>query len=266
MKIGVFDSGLGGLIVMHSLAQELPDYEYVYLGDAARVPYGNRSHELVYKFTRDAIEFLFSQDCHLVIVACNTASAEALRRIQREYLPGNYPGRRVLGVLIPTAEMAIASSPGKTIGVLATAGTVTSGTFTREIHKLDPGATVLEHAAPLLVPLIENEGTQWAEPILEAYLRPFIDRRIDSLILGCTHYPVLKAQIRAIVGPKVAVLSQDEFIPGRLADYLQRHPEVAGKLAKAGSRRFFVTDVTPGLRRLANDLYYGEVALELVSY
>src|SRR6185437_6403740 len=152
MKIGVFDSGLGGLIVTHGILQTLPEYDYLYLGDTARVPYGNRSHETVYRFTREAVDYLFAQDCRLIVIACNTASAEAVGRIQKEYLPARYPGRQVLGVLIPAAETAVAASVTGRIGVLATAGTVQSETFVHQIAKLRPEAQVFQQAAPLLVP------------------------------------------------------------------------------------------------------------------
>src|SRR4051812_1807244 len=156
MKIGVFDSGLGGLIIAHSLTSQLPDYDYLYLGDTARVPYGNRSQDTVYKFTLQAVKYLLDQDCELVIIACNTASAEALRRIQQDYLPEHYPDRRVLGVLIPAAEAAAAATKTGHIGVIATSGTIASGAFNREILKLRPKANISSNPAPLLVPLIEN--------------------------------------------------------------------------------------------------------------
>ena len=264
MKIGVFDSGLGGMVIMGSLAEALPQYDYVYLGDAARVPYGNRSHDLVYQFTVAAVDYLFAHGCGLIIVACNTASAEALRRVQQEYLPTHYPNRRVLGVLIPTAEAA--ADGGGRVGVLATAGTVASKAYVREIHKLAPHIEVVQAAAPLLVPIIESGEMQWIDPILESYLQPLLDQHITKLILGCTHYPVLKEMIRGKVGDDIRVLSQDEIIPSRLADYLQRNHEIAGTLSTDGTREFLVTDVTPGSRALANQLYGVDIDLLLVNY
>ncbi len=263
MKIGVFDSGLGGLIITHSLIQALPQYDYVYLGDTARVPYGNRSQSIIYEFTRQAVEYLFKNNCGLVILACNTASAEALRRLQQEYLPRHYPDRRVIGVLIPAAEAAVAATTSGQIGVLATRGTVASGTFTRELHKLAPNATVTPQAAPLLVPLIENDGLAWAGPILDEYLKPLTG--VDTLILGCTHYPFLKDQIRRKTGEGVTVISQDEVVPPKLADYLRRHPEIETTLSRHESRSFQVTDLTSEAERLAGELFRRPIALETIA-
>ncbi|MFH1246327.1 MAG: hypothetical protein V1489_00940 [Candidatus Liptonbacteria bacterium] len=195
-KIGVFDSGVGGLLIMKALVKNLPEYDYVYLGDTARVPYGNRSQEIIYQFLEEAVEYLFNKNCSLIIVACNTASAEALRRIQREYLPEYYPGRRVLGVIIPTAEEALpirrknknqnadnnAGNKHKKIGILATEGTVSSEAYVREIKKINSRISVFQEPAPLLVPLIENGGLKWTDPILESYLRPLLKKKIDTLI------------------------------------------------------------------------------------
>ncbi len=170
MKIGVFDSGLGGLFVTRALVKNLPQYHYMYLGDTQRVPYGNRSQETVYQFLHEAVDYLFAHGCELIIVACNTASAEALRRVQREYLPTHYPKRRVLGIIIPTAEAALKDSKIKRVGVLATQGTVGSGAYVRELKKIRPGVTIFQEAAPLLVPLVESNAAQFADPILRSYL------------------------------------------------------------------------------------------------
>ncbi len=254
MKIGIFDSGLGGLIVMSGIVEALPQYDYVYLGDTARVPYGNRSQQTVYEFTKQAIEALFAKDCALVIVACNTASAEALRRFQEQELQ-NYPNRKVLGVLVPAAEAAVAATKTNRIGVLATAGTVHSGAFAREIKKMRPNAEVFQHAAPLLVPLIENNGVEWAPPILASYLEPLLRQNIDTLILGCTHYPALRKEIEAIVGPDVAIIAQNECVPPKLQDYVSRHPEVARQLSRHASQVFYVTDHTPSYQSLGATLF-----------
>ncbi|MFA5967481.1 MAG: glutamate racemase [Patescibacteria group bacterium] len=264
MKIGIFDSGLGGLLLTRSLVEALPQYDYVYLGDTARVPYGNRSQAAVYEFTKQAVEYLFNQDCQLIILACNTASAEALRRIQQEYLSKHYPERRVLGVIIPTAEATVAEHPQK-IGVLATTSTVNSGTYLRELHKLDSHLQIVQQTAPLLVPLIENDGLQWIEPILESYLKPLREAHINTLILGCTHYPFIKDLIRQKLPTEVKVLSQDEIIPDKLRDYLERHPEIDQLLAKGGERKYLVTDLTENIQTLAKDLFGSEIILELVS-
>lgn len=264
MKIGVFDSGLGGLIVTHGILQELPEYDYLYLGDTARVPYGNRSHETVYRFTREAVDYLFAQDCRLIVLACNTASAEALRRIQQEYLPTHHPSRQVLGVLIPAAEAAVATSVTGRIGVLATAGTVQSGTFVQEIAKRRPDAQVFQQAAPLLVPLIEHDGLKYAPPILADYLAPLRDADVDCLILGCTHYPILQPQIEDFFGPDVPVIAQNRVVPGKLREYLMRHPEIERDLSRGGGRAFQVTDLTAGARALAGRLFGGTIGLELI--
>jgi len=262
MKIGIFDSGLGGLLIAHSLIQALPQYDYLYLGDTARVPYGSRSQDTVYEFTLQAVEYLFAQDCGLIIVACNTASAEALRRIQREYLPKYYPDRRVLGVLIPAAEAAAQATKNHHIGVLATLGTVNSGTFKRELLKLDPELTIIQQPAPLLVPLVENGGLKWAAPILDEYLAPLTG--IDTLILGCTHYPYMKDLIREKVGEGVKVISQDEVVPAKLADYLKRHPEIDQTLSNQGTRNYHVTDLTAEASRLSTKLFGEPIELELI--
>jgi glutamate racemase len=262
MKLGVFDSGLGGLIVTHGLVQTLPDYDYVYLGDTARVPYGNRSQETIYTFTREAVEYLFAQDCQLIIIACNTASAEALRRIQREYLPTRYPDRRVLGVLIPAAEEAVRVTRTGRIGVLATAGTIASGAYEREIGKLRPDANVMAVAAPLLVPLIENNAVQHAPPILHEYLTPLLAADIDTLVLGCTHYPYLATEIRSIVGDSIRIVSQADIVPAKLADYLARHPEIEHQLSRDGGRRYLLTDIAPSTEAVATTLFGEPVAFE----
>lgn len=255
MKIGLFDSGLGGLIVTHSVVAALPQYDYVYLGDTARVPYGNRSQEVIYDFTLSAVKFLFQQGCQLVIIACNTASAEALRKIQQEYLPAHYPDRRVLGVLIPAAEEAVQQTRNDNIGVIATRSTVDSGAYLKEIHKLAPHATVTQQTAPLLVPLIENNALQYASPMLDDYLAPLLAANIDTLILGCTHYPLLKQQIQQKVGEGVQLISQDDIIPAKLAAYLQRHSEIEGKLTQNVTQQFFTTDINPTTQEVATTLF-----------
>src|SRR5664279_3396454 len=185
MKIGIFDSGLGGLIITHSLINKLPQYDYLYLGDTARVPYGNRSPEIVFQYTLESVDYLFKQNCKLIIVACNTASSEALRKIQQDYLPKNYPDRKILGVIIPSVEEVVEKTRTGKIGVIATRGTVNSQTYIREIQKLRPNTKVYQQAAPLLVPLIEYDGSKWVDKILDEYLAPLLQQDIDTLILGC---------------------------------------------------------------------------------
>lgn len=265
MKIGIFDSGLGGLIVTHGLVRALPNYDYLYLGDTARVPYGNRGEEAIYTFTREAVGRLLAEDCALVLVACNTASAEALRRIQREYLPEHFPDRRVLGVLIPAAEEAVRVSVSGRIGVLATTGTVASRAYIREIEKLSPMASVTQQAAPLLVPLIENDALQYAPPILHDYLAPLLAANIDTLVLGCTHYPYLSTEIRSIVGDAVTIVSAETIVPAKLADYLARHPEIDQRLSRQETRRYLLTDIAPSTESVATALFGEPVPFEIIT-
>jgi glutamate racemase len=264
MKIGVFDSGLGGLIIMRSIIKLLPQYEYVYFGDTKHVPYGNRSEEAIYRYTESAIDFLFKQGCALIIIACNTASTEALRRIQQEYLLKRYPDRRVLGVIIPTAEECI-DVRSKRIGLLATIATVRSVAYIRELKKLDPGITIFQKPAPLLAPMIENDGLKWLKPIVQDYLRTLLARRVDTILLACTHYPLIKTMIRQIVGKKIRVISQDELLPKKLKDYLKRHPEIEKTLAKNKKRTFYATDVTPTLKALAQKWFGKKTSLHRIA-
>lgn len=262
MRIGVFDSGLGGLAIARAIIDRLPQYDYVYLGDTKRVPYGNRSQQTIHQFTSEALSYLFEHDCQIVILACNTASAEALRKSQQEYLPKNYPDRRVLGVIIPAAEVACAHGASR-FGVLATASTVESGAYARELVRQHPGAEIFQRAAPLLVPLIENDGLKYVDPILDDYMADLAPHHLEAIILGCTHYCVIKEQVRARTS--VPVISQDEIIPDKLADYLERHPEIEAKLGRSGDRRYLVTDLTDSYQRLARTMYGEDVCLEVVS-
>ncbi len=259
----MFDSGLGGLAVTQAIIRRLPEYDYLYLGDTKRVPYGNRSQETIHEFVSEALTYLFAQDCQIVILACNTASAEALRRSQQEYLPAYYPDRRVLGVLIPTVEAAFESGSVERIGLLATTSTVQSGAYSREASRLNQTATVFAQPAPLLVPLIENAGQKYLGPILDDYLAPLIDAGVDRLILGCTHYSLVKVEIRRRVS--VPVLSQDEIVPEKLANYLVRHPEIEGKLGKGARRDYQVTDLAPGYADLACAMAGETIRLERVN-
>ena len=266
-SIGVFDSGFGGLSILRGIVKELPAYDFVYLGDTARVPYGTRSSDVVYEFTRQSVEFLLKKECGLVILACNTASSDALRRIQREYLPRYFPDRSVLGVLIPAAEEAAAKSCNKRIGVLATTGTVRSGAFVREVSKLDPEAKVFQSACPLLVPLVEagEENSPAAEYFLKQYLKPLLAEDIDTLILGCTHYGFLEQAIREIVGSGVHIVSESRIIGGKLREYLDRHPERAQMLGTRGMRTFYSTDLTEHFSMLGKRFFEEEIAVEKVD-
>lgn len=250
--IGVFDSGLGGLSVLKKFLKKLPNYHYIYLGDTARVPYGDKSPEIIYSYTIQAVEFLFQKGCNLVIIACNTASAQALRKLQQEWLPNNYPQRRVLGVIKPLAEAIAQNTDNKKIGVIGTNATINSGAYSREINELNPKLKVYEQAAPLLVPLIEEGRINNPETkiILKSYLSPLKDKKIDSLILACTHYPYLQKEIQKIMGKGVIVPDTGNIIAISLKDYLERHPELNIVAAKPACD-FYTSDNPKSFKNLA---------------
>lgn len=265
--IGVFDSGFGGLVVLKEFLRRLPAYDYLYLGDNARIPYGTRSDEVVYRFTLQAVDYLFQQGCVLVILACHTASSKALRRIQQEYLPKHYPANRVLGVVIPTVEEALARSRRGRIGVIGTEGTVASNSFKIELQKLEPTVLVFQQACPLLVPIIEAGEQDWegTDLILHKYLKPLQEAQVDTLVLGCTHYSILKPEIKAILGNHLAIICSGEVAAVKLADYLRRHPEIETRLSRRGRRHYLTTDLTPRFQALAS-LFMGEpIAPEIVE-
>jgi glutamate racemase len=264
--IGVFDSGFGGLVVLREFLRVLPEYDYLYLGDNARIPYGTRSDRVVIRFTEQAVDYLFRQGCQLIVLACHTASARALRRIQQVFLPEHYPDRRVLGVLIPTVEEAVARSPKKRIGVIATEGTVTSLSFELELKKLDPDVMVMQQACPLLVPIIESGEQDWegTDLILHRYLAPFRNQ-VDTLILGCTHYSILKDRIRAILGNGHDLICSGQVAASKLTAYLARHPDLAGRLSRGRTRRYLTTDLTPRFAHLASLFMGRELSSEVVE-
>lgn len=257
--IGVFDSGFGGLTVLSALRARLPGYDYLYLGDSARVPYGNRSHDIVYEFTREAVFELFARGCPLVVIACNTASARALRRIQQQDLPSHAPDRRVLGVVRPSAEALAGLPPGAipgvtepalvtgTVAVLGTLGMVASDSYRIELAKLAPGLTLLQQACPLWVPLVEAGETEGpgTEYFLRKYLAPLFTPGVappSRILLGCTHYPLLLPGIRANVPGGVELLSQGPLVAERLDDWLSRHPEMETRLRRGGDSQVLTTD------------------------
>lgn len=257
MKIGVFDSGLGGLTILKELLNQLPQYNYIYLGDNARVPYGNRSPEIIYEFTREAVDFLFKKNCQLVIIACNTSTTTSLRKIQHEYLPKFYPDRRVLGVVKPVVE-SMAEKHFEKIGIIGTKATVNSGAFVREIKKILPESKIFQQACPLLVPFIEDgsKNRKVLDLILKEYLQDLLSKDIGSLILACTHYELLKREIEQTVGPGVTVISEGKIVAEKLKEYLLNHPEIEKKLEKKAAREFFVTDMNPDYERLM-ELFLG---------
>lgn len=244
--IGVFDSGYGGLTILSKIRETLPQYDYIYLGDNARTPYGTRSFEIVYEFTLQAVNKLFEMGCHLVIIACNTASAKALRTIQMNNLPHLDPQRRVLGVIRPTVECIGSITHSRHVGVLATAGTIKSESYPMEIHKLFPDIYVSGEACPMWVPLVENNEAQnpGADYFIQKYIDTLLskDQQIDTVILGCTHYPLLLPKIKHFMPDGIEIVSQGEYVAGSLKDYLHRHPEIAVKCTQGGKCTFCTTE------------------------
>jgi glutamate racemase len=265
--IGIFDSGFGGLNIMRGILKELPDYDFIYLGDTARVPYGNRSKDIVYEFTKQAVNFLFTKNCELIILACNTASSDALRKIQQEYLPKRYPNKKVLGVLIPASEYAAIKTKNGRVGVIATEGTVKSGAFKRELLKLNSNIKIFQNACPLLVPIIEagEQNSEMAEIMLRKYLKPLLIKNIDTLILGCTHYGILESKVKKIVGKKVTVISEANVVAKKLKNYLSRHPEIENKLSKNSKYIFYTTDVTDKFTSLGGKFLGRKIRVEKVT-
>lgn len=246
--IGVFDSGYGGLTILSDIRKRLPEYDYLYLGDNARAPYGTRSFDVVYEFTLQAVNELFDRGCELVILACNTASAKALRTIQQNDLPNIDPKKRVLGVIRPSTEIIGQYTKTKNIGILATPGTVSSGSYEIEIKKFSPQCKVFQHACPTWVTLIESNeheteaGKALIRQDVEALMA--MNSRIDTIVLGCTHYPVVKDLIESIVPDDVSVISQGNIVASSLADYLLRHPWIDSKCSKNGSVSFLTSEST----------------------
>lgn len=244
--IGVFDSGYGGLTILKAIRSQLPDYDYLYLGDNARAPYGTRSFEVVYQFTLEAVNYLFRQGCQLVILACNTASAKALRTIQQHDLPHIDASRRVLGVIRPTAEAIGALSRTGHVGVLGTDGTVQSRSYDMELAKLYPGFKVSSQACPMWVPLVENHEADGpgADYFVHKYVERLLseDNDIDTVVLACTHYPILYPKIRSVVPDNVSVVTQGDIVARSLADYLTRHPDMEQRCSKGGECRYLTTE------------------------
>jgi glutamate racemase len=264
--IGVFDSGFGWINILRGIVKELPDYDYVYLGDTARCPYGSRSQEIVYEFTKQAVDFLFSKNCELIIIACNTVSSGALRKIQQEYLPEKYPGKKVLGVLVPGAEEAVLKTKNKRVGVIATEGTVSSGSFERELNKLDKKIKVFQKACSLLVPIVEagEQDSRATDLTLKRYLEPLKKIGIDTLILGCTHYGILESKIKKIVGSKITVISEAKVVAKKLKNYLERHSEIETKLTKNKEVLFYTTDLTGRFTQLGGKFFGRKIIAEKV--
>jgi len=259
--IGVFDSGYGGLTVLKEIVAKLPQYDYIYLGDNARAPYGTRSFESVYHYTLECVEWFFRAGCPLVILACNTASAKALRTIQQKDLPGIAPHNRVLGVIRPTSEVIGQFTQTGKVGVLATNGTVLSDSYPIEIAKFFPSIEVFQQACPLWVPLVENNEhlTPGADYFVQKYMDLLLARsgEIDAVLLACTHYPLLREKIAACLPAGCNLISQGEIVAASLEAYLQRHPEIESRCSKHGDLRFFTTDSVEDFDNHAG-IFYGK--------
>lgn len=260
--IGVFDSGYGGLTVLKELVKELPGYDFLYLGDNARAPYGTRSYETVYEYTLQCVKALFNQGCHLVILACNTASAKALRTIQQKDLPQLSPDKRVLGVIRPTAEIIGNYSKSGHVGVLGTTGTVNSGSYVLEIQKFFPELKVHQEACPMWVPLIENNemNNPGAEYFIQKHTQQLMQQHpsTDAIILACTHYPLIQDKIKKHLPQQVKLISQGELVAKSLSNYLSRHPEIDTRCSKQGQVHFLTTDQPENFDKAAT-LFYGKI-------
>ena len=267
--IGVFDSGYGGLTILDKIREVLPEYDYIYLGDNARAPYGTRSFEVVYEFTRQAVNKLFDMGCHLVILACNTASAKALRSIQMNDLPQIDPARRVLGVIRPTVECVGEISKNQHIGVLATAGTIKSESYPLEIHKLFPEIQVSGTACPMWVSLVENNESQ--DEGADYFIRKYIDQllskdpQIDTVILGCTHFPILLPKIRQYIPDHISVIAQGEYVAESLKDYLKRHHEMDAKCTKNVNCQFYTTEAEEKFSESASTFLKQQISVKHIT-
>jgi glutamate racemase len=267
--IGVFDSGFGGLTVLKEIEKCLPQSDFIYCGDNARAPYGNRSFEIIHKYTLQAVSWLFEQNCHLVIIACNTASAKALRTIQQKDIVHVAKDHRVLGIIRPVTEVLGSITRTQYIGILGTAGTVSSLSYVIEIAKFSPEIIVTQEACPMWVPLVENNeyDSDGADYFIQKHINAILDKdkAIDTLVLGCTHYPLLLQKIRKFVPNHIRLVSQGEIVAKSLTGYLVRHPEIDGKCSKGGSRLFYTTETAENFDKLAEIFYGKKVASEHIE-
>lgn len=263
--IGIFDSGYGGLTVFKSIADKLPGYDYIYLGDNKRAPYGNRSFETVYEYTIECVEWLFNMGCPLIILACNTASAKALRTIQQRDLQ-RFPGKKALGVIRPTAEAIGKFTHAGHVGIFGTIGTVTSESYPIEIHNFYPEIKVSQQACPTLVHMIENNEhhTEAADALVRKYANELMeqDADIDAVLLACTHYPLIMDTFKKYLPAHVNVIAQGDIVAGSLADYLARHPEIEKQVTKTGVTHFYTTDSTEDFDEHATIFFGKEVKSE----
>ncbi len=267
--IGIFDSGYGGLTILHGIRQLLPEYDYLYLGDNARAPYGPRSFDVVYEFTRQAVLYLFERGCQLVVLGCNTASAKALRSIQQNDLPQWDPDRRVLGVIRPTAEVIGNLTQTRHVGVLATEGTIKSESYNLEIKKLHPDIQVSGVACPFWVPLVEYHETD--SPGADYFVKKRIDQlmrldpQIDAVILGCTHYPLLMPKILKYIHPGVRIVPQGEYVADSLNSYLQRHTDLEQRCSKGGTAHYLTTENPEVFRNQAQIFLHEPIDVENIT-
>jgi glutamate racemase len=251
--IGIFDSGLGGLNILKKILNDHSEYNYIYLGDNANVPYGNKSPEIIYEYVKRAVDFFYSQGCKLIIIACNSASAQALRRVQQEYLPIKYPNLKILGVIRPVAEKIVEMEKIKKIGIIGTRATIKSNIYQEELEKLNSKIEIFQKATPLLVPLIEEGWSKKPETkmILKKYLRYFKVKQIDALVLACTHYPFLIFDIKRIMGKRCLILDPAEIVSDSLGDYLKRHKNFISSSNMKTTCRFYITDDNNNFKNLA---------------
>jgi glutamate racemase len=265
--IGFFDSGFGGLSVVREIRRQLPKFSFIYLGDNARSPYGGLSRDTVFQYTLEGVLELFQRGADLAVLACNTSSSVALRRIQQEYLPLHFPDRRVLGIVIPTAEEVSRLSVSKVIGVLATEVTVNSDAYPQEISKIDAAVEVRQQACPLLVPLIEAGELQKAAESAGRYIHELLaqDKRIDTILLGCTHYALIADSIRSIVPAEIRTVSQGAIVAGKLADYLTRHPEFGTTLEQTGDAIFLTTAYSGRIQNLAAQFFGSPIVMSTIT-
>lgn len=267
--IGVFDSGFGGLTVLSEIKKTLPEYSFIYLGDNMRAPYGNRSFEAVYEYTLDAVKWLFSQGCQLVILACNTASSKALRSIQQNNLPNLDPSKRVLGVIRPTVEVLGEITKNNHIGILGTSGTIKSKSYEIEIAKLHPNIKVTGEACPMWVPLVENHeyNKEGADYFVKQHLENLLDKDkdIDTILLGCTHYPILIDKIKKYTPEGVSVITQGIYVAKSLKNYLKRHPEIDEKCEKESQMHFYTTDSTEDFDEFASEIFKVKISAERIT-
>ncbi|MBI3888366.1 glutamate racemase [Candidatus Nomurabacteria bacterium] len=259
MRIGIFDSGLGGLIVARAVQKAMPEYDYIYLGDTKRLPYGNKTQNEIYKNTIQALRYLFEKDCVLVVIACNTASSQALRRVQQEWLPkSKYFDRKVLGVIRPTVEMV---EKARNIGLIGTLRTVDSTAYLQELQKINKNIKLLAKATPKLVSMVESG--KYEDEILKNYLVPF--KNVEILILGCTHFGMLKKEIQNILGKKIKIIAQEDILPGKLKSYLAKHKEITKKLGKSKKFEILVTKSSRRYEKLSREWFGAKTKPKLIN-